>query len=267
MDDGVTAELRALRARAYGPDADIAADPVATSRLAELEAADRAAAAAALRPREPEPEPEPEPEVVDEVAALFPEPVGSTPDAREDAPADERTATPRPPKRLLLTWAGSLALVAVLAVAVTSFTTARSAATATTLPDDAQITHVTTLLPTGADVPDGLQDFSDGPARSFETFFGVETIEVSVPWLPGDSTCILLMSTEQRDENSSNSWSGYGQGCSAGAFPASLSFVVADEHPEQLRERYPVGTALQFVARETGVDVFLSEAPTTEATD
>ena len=37
-------ELRALRARAYGPDADIQDDPVAMARLHELEAAARAAA-------------------------------------------------------------------------------------------------------------------------------------------------------------------------------------------------------------------------------
>lgn len=39
-------ELDALRARAYGPEADIDADPAAISRLVELEAAHRAATAA-----------------------------------------------------------------------------------------------------------------------------------------------------------------------------------------------------------------------------
>ncbi len=42
-------ELNALRARAYGPDADIEADPVAMARLAELETAHLAAVAAARR--------------------------------------------------------------------------------------------------------------------------------------------------------------------------------------------------------------------------
>ena len=38
MDDATRAELAALRLRAYGPDADIAADPAAIERLIELEA-------------------------------------------------------------------------------------------------------------------------------------------------------------------------------------------------------------------------------------
>ena len=38
MTDDAAAELQALRARAYGPDADILRDPVAYDRLQELEA-------------------------------------------------------------------------------------------------------------------------------------------------------------------------------------------------------------------------------------
>ena len=38
MNDDAAAELQALRARAYGPDADILRDPVAYDRLQELEA-------------------------------------------------------------------------------------------------------------------------------------------------------------------------------------------------------------------------------------
>ena len=38
MDAATRAELAALRLRAYGPDADIAADPAAIERLIELEA-------------------------------------------------------------------------------------------------------------------------------------------------------------------------------------------------------------------------------------
>ena len=42
MDDASAAELRRLRARAYGPDADLLEDPAASSRLMELEAQLRA---------------------------------------------------------------------------------------------------------------------------------------------------------------------------------------------------------------------------------
>ena len=41
MDEGVAAELRALRARAYAPGADIADDPVGLARLRELEERER----------------------------------------------------------------------------------------------------------------------------------------------------------------------------------------------------------------------------------
>jgi len=52
-DDALEAELSALRARAYGVDADIGADPVAVARLAELEELHAAATVAAPRETEP----------------------------------------------------------------------------------------------------------------------------------------------------------------------------------------------------------------------
>ena len=54
MDDETLIELRALRARAYGPDADIDADPAARARLAELESSARAATSAS-EPARPTP--------------------------------------------------------------------------------------------------------------------------------------------------------------------------------------------------------------------
>lgn len=52
-DGALEAELTALRARAYGVDADIGADPVAVARLAELEELHAAAAARAAHETEP----------------------------------------------------------------------------------------------------------------------------------------------------------------------------------------------------------------------
>jgi hypothetical protein len=48
-------ELRALRARAYGPDADIGSDPEALSRLRELEAREHPVTVPARTPEPPEP--------------------------------------------------------------------------------------------------------------------------------------------------------------------------------------------------------------------
>lgn len=264
MDDGAGAELRALRARAYAPGADIADDPAALARLTELEARRRERAEPAVgAPRGPAPvADEASSPSEDDAAPLIiaaGDPEIATPSGTDAAAAD--AASPRPARRLrtVLTWAGSLVAVAVLAAGITLFATARTAFTATALPEDAAVTHLTTLLPTGAEQPPFLRDYGSDQARAFEPFFGLETYQVS--WIDADASCILLMSGTQAEAASSTGWSSFGQGCSAGAFPAAVSFVVAEEYPDELREHFPDGSALQFVLTETGVDVFVSNAP------
>ncbi|WP_460721027.1 hypothetical protein [Microbacterium aureliae] len=56
MGEDASDELRALRARAYGPGADISSDPDALRRLAELEARTRAPLAETERELAPPPE-------------------------------------------------------------------------------------------------------------------------------------------------------------------------------------------------------------------
>lgn len=264
MDDGADAELRALRARAYAPGGDIADDPAALARLTELEARRRERAERAVgAPTDPAPvADEASSPSEDDAAPLITaagDPEIATPSGTDAAAAD--AASPRPARRLrtVLTWAGSLVAVAVLAAGITLFATARTAFTATALPEDAAVTHLTTLLPTGAEQPPFLRDYGSDQARAFEPFFGLETYQVS--WIDADASCILLMSGTQAEAASSTGWSSFGQGCSAGAFPAAVSFVVAEEYPDELREHFPDGSALQFVLTETGVDVFVSNAP------
>lgn len=277
MDDGVEAELRALRARAYAPGADIDADPAAVRRLAELEALHRSARTRSPEPtRGHDPDLAPTPPPGHAAPALTdPEPPrtgAETPAGGEttldaDIPADAAAAQPtdrasrRPSVRTVLTWAGSLVAVAVLAAAVTNFATARTASTATAIPDDAPVTHLTTLLPTGGEQPGFLREWGADDARSFEPFFGLRTYEVRAPWHEHEQTCLLLMNEEHADEATDGGWASYGQGCSAGAFPAAMSFVVTEEYPAELREHFPNGSALQFVLSDVGVDVFLSDAP------
>ncbi|QLD12111.1 hypothetical protein [Microbacterium oleivorans] len=263
MDDGADAELRALRARAYAPGGDIADDPAALARLSELEARRRERPARVTAAR------------ADAAPAVEAVSVAAEPhDAAADVPAADEDAVvataagfdAAPPRRArglrtALMWGGSLVAVAVLAAGVTLFATARTAFTATALPEDAAVTHLTTLLPTGGEQPPFLRDYGADQARTFESFFGLETYQVSVPWIDADEACILLMSGAQAEAASNSGWSSFGQGCSAGAFPASLSFVVTGEYPDEFREHFPDGSALQFVLTDTGVDVFVSNAP------
>lgn len=270
MDDGADAELRALRARAYGPASDIDADPAALRRLAELEALRRSAHARSLEPAHAD-APDALPVAVEPGPAL-PDRADASP-AEHDADSARTDATERdaggptgrpsrrPSLRTTLMWAGSLVAVAALAAAVTNFATARTASTATAIPDDAPVTHLTTLLPIGGEQPEFLRDWGAEDSRSFEPFFGLRTYEVRVPWLEHEHTCLLVMNGEQADQASDAGWSSYGQGCSAGAFPAAMSFVVTSEYPAELREHFPEGSALQLVLSDVGVDVFLSDAP------
>lgn len=305
MDEGVSAELQALRARAYAPGGDIAHDAAALARLTELEERERdrrirrmpgsAAASAGETASAPGP---PLPATIESVPALASEReteaeaeqedraeqetgagagAGADRDAGADAepagvPDDGEVGAGRlrgRPLRSMLAWAGSLVAVAVLAVGVTAFATARTASTATALPEDARVSHVTTLLPTGTDLPAFFGSYADGrDGRSFEPFYGLAVFETDTFWAPdeGDDSCVFVTRVSDVESSTNDSWSGFmNQGCSAGAFPASVSFVVRDDQPEELLSRYPAGTALQFVLTDAGVDVFVSDAPPSTA--
>ncbi|MFS0713093.1 hypothetical protein ABC195_04360 [Microbacterium sp. 2P01SA-2] len=282
MDEGVAAELRALRARAYAAGGDIADDPVALARLSELEERERQRRSARDQPRtsliaeqtpeqiseqtsEQTPEPSPEPGPGTEPSS------GDGDDASASAPGSTSPPeSPPRPLRSMLMWAGSLVAVAALAVGITAFATARSASTATSLPPDAGITHVTTLLPTGAELPTFFGGYGENlEGRSFEPFLGLAVFETAIFWAPDDDSadsCLFVTHVADIESSTNDSWSGFmNQGCSAGAFPAAISFVVRADQPEELLERYPIGTALQLVLTDAGVDVFVSEAPTSTA--
>ena len=83
MDTDIREELRLLRARAFGPAADIDRDPAALHRLRELEAL-----TAVGSPEKPEPfEDEPEPfEETPSSTPLSEAAPPTPPDAPEDAP-------------------------------------------------------------------------------------------------------------------------------------------------------------------------------------
>jgi hypothetical protein len=270
MDEGVAAELRALRVRAYAPGGDIADDPAALARLAELEAREREDRMPHAHAPEPDPEPV-RPPIIDGIPDLA-TPRSDDPRADESQTDKSRDddAGPTAPRarrlRPLLIWAGSLVAVAVVSVGITAFATARSASTATALPPDAGVSHVTTLLPTGEEIPDFMRPYGDElEAESYESFLGLSVFRAVDTWQEGGNVCLSVARLDDPTSGDTSRSGSYYQGCSAGAFPAAVSFIVWDDQPEELLERYPVGTALQFVLTDAGVDVFVSEAPTSTA--
>lgn len=265
MDEGVAAELRALRLRAYAPGGDIADDPAALARLTELEQRERAERVPRTHAREPDPEPV-RPSTIDTLTDL---PTARSDEPRHDEPGDgvaEPTARRARPLRSILMWAGSLVAVAALSVGITAFATARSASTATALPPDARISHVTTLLPTGEEIPAFMRPYSGGvEPGSFEKFLGLSVFRSTDTWRGNDNVCLSVARIDDETSGDGSRSGAFYQGCSAGAFPAAVSFVVWEDQPDELLERYPLGTGLQFVLTDAGVDVFVSEAPASSA--
>lgn len=270
MDDRATAELHALRRRAYGPGADIAADPDAAHRLRDLEATERAERAgrdAAVPALSSEPAVidagdipasdawQPQPDAADVGDAA-----GATSEETHDPVGHEQSAARRQPGSTAraLMWAGSLVLVAAVAVSATMLITARTARTATALPDDAGITHVTTLLPDAdTEIPEPYRG-PDDHATVYDRFLGLTAFASWFGSEDRETQCLGITASGDVDSGEENFGQFFAQGCSAGVFAASAELLVDATMPPELLERYPAGSALQFVLTPTGVDVFVA---------
>ncbi|GFZ75577.1 hypothetical protein [Microbacterium album] len=268
MEPGMRAELEGLRARAYGPAADIHRDPVAQRRLAELEAQ--------LRPRpvtfaSAPPEPEPEPAV-----AIEREPVPASGAASEleaaDAGAhrdDQRRRAESRSTRLTTRertgWAAALVLAVVIAVLVSNTFVQRVQAD----PHGVGATQVTRLAP---DTQFELPEFFRGVegVEGFRTFHGLRPMLIREPNGngAGAQVCLYVSAEEALEASSDGSVSGtYFPGCGANTFPAVVQFVIVPGMSRELDAAYPEGTAFQFVfdASAGDVVVYVSEPEPTEA--
>lgn len=257
-------ELRMLRARAYGPHADIDRDPAALRRLAELEARDRAGA-----PSYPPPAPDRAP---GEAAAPGPAPApdvspgaaldDSTPEPSADAPppaasraarllASTRTLIRRP-LVIFATWAVSLVVVAAVAAGVT-------AALARPVSQVTGKGPVTTLGVT-ADDGSAAQVFGDDDALRFDDLYGLTVLATSAWSYTGGDTCLVVVGTQALSRSAAGSNQGIegpiSNGCGAGGFPATAQMRVTEAFPDALRARFADGTALQFVLHGDRVDVY-----------
>jgi hypothetical protein len=310
-------ELRALRERAYGRDADIHDDPAALARLHELEAQAAAArlqaqAAApagsrqpaaparsvprqmsgntapavespvpAVEPREGTAPPLPRSEGAADAAARRDPHVGAAPvgaataaDSPPDAgssvadepsdspgvsrgtgddahPDDDRGADePRRPwwrRRIALLWAGSVVAGVLLGVGLTLAVQSIDSGRIATLQEDVD-----------AEWPEPFFGQRPPEAHMFEDFHGLTV--VVMPQSFGDAgsqSCLYVLTSAD----------GFGAGsCAAGAFPATASLEVVRQSPRALRERFPLGTSLQFVLDGSEVEVYAAEPGIVEPT-
>ena len=257
MAESPTEELRMLRQRAYGPAADIHDDPAALARLRELE--DRAA-----RPLAPVASPAPAAGADAEIDARSASRAEAHPPDAGAHDADVDTTAVDPVEafgagahaadgdrsrrtRVRWLWAASLVVALVagagIGVAVTSSGPGRVAVLAD-MPTD----EVPTMF---------FGEPGDG-AVAFEDFYGLSTMLIpnAMGTMGGETTCLIVMQGVTDDGTFDATGGVAGSGCGAGRFDAEATLRVTDAMSEEMRERYPVGTALQFVLKGSEVFVY-----------
>jgi hypothetical protein len=275
MDTATLDELRALRARAYGPSADIDQDPAAVRRLHELEAGrkplgspgvDARAAAADVVDPPPQPAPLASPSQVERArepdtqsdavqTSTMTEIFSASESAAVRGGRQGRAAGLSPMMRL--TWAVSVVAAAALAASVTYALTWVAPISVSSGAE-----QIATLEPVPmVDVPPGW--FGAGPSSMAFEFYGMTLFETADGFTSsGGSECFVIVPTEQlpaADADTGN-WSLSGavhSGCAVGDFPATVQFPVDSNTPEELRSNFPDGSALQFVRDGDRIGVFL----------
>ncbi|MDQ2669689.1 MAG: hypothetical protein M3Y31_03580 [Gemmatimonadota bacterium] len=252
MDD----ELERLRARAYGPDADIAGDPAALRRLEKLEAQHRDAAA------EPEPASPAETSEADEEAADGGE--AAEEEQAKDEPKRERPkgkTDAAPPRRRIVRWLPAIWAVSLLVAASVAATMTFTATSTLLRPVPGGDARQVATIELGSDflAPRflGMEQRSD--SRGERSWYGLTILVVRGTWY-GDTEdeCLVIMRQADVDPNSDSLSGPLYTGCSAGHLPAVLQLRVNDAMPDALLEQFPVGTGLRFVLDESRVGVFVA---------
>lgn len=208
MSDDVAEELRRLRARAYGPDADIRDDPDALRRLRELEGHAIDAAATGAQARDDR----------------------ATP-AGEPAVAASRIRRPWWERHRALLWGASLLLAMLLGAASVSAQQSPGRERVAVLGVDADGQWPEQMW--GPRPPDGI---------TFEEYRGLTAIASARDFgNRTSSTCLWVY-----DSTSVNFGLSAGS-CTAGSVPASATILVTAQAPRPLLEEFGEGTALEFV--------------------
>ncbi|KTR89048.1 hypothetical protein NS220_16070 [Microbacterium testaceum] len=237
-DDG--SELARLRARAYGPDADISDDPAAVARLAELEARDRGSRS---------------PEEADTGDRL--EPVaGVEPDAPDDDVRPRgRGRVPIRSRRAFWGWALTVAVVAAVSSALTA-----AGMHIVPVSRSAGVPQIATLTPDEGRALPGAFGPASSDARAYPDFYGMTAFVSYAQFGPeGErNACIFLVPTDTLDKLEQQGYSaGFSEsGCGAGVFPAAVQFVVNSLEPAEFVARFPPGSSVQFVFDGENLGVF-----------
>ncbi|GAA3020060.1 spermidine/putrescine ABC transporter permease [Microbacterium dextranolyticum] len=260
MDATSRDELAALRRRAYGPFADIAADPVATARLRELE--ERARTDRAPGPSTATAD------VVGEApdaAALLRASIGlptvpldadepdapTVPDSRDAVAAGRRpVAAP-----WIVAWAASMLVVAVLVGGLVW-----GLASIPPVAGSAGGRQIATLTEK-AEVPEQVLTWVPGGEAEGFAFEGLIVIPTAagLGMSSAGAPCLLIVPSQGYGSDGSVTGEVF-WGCQAGSFPATAQFMVGPQSPSALRERFPDGTALKFVLDGERIGVFVDDA-------
>jgi hypothetical protein len=157
-------------------------------------------------------------------------------------------------KRVAVLWVSSLLAVALVVGVVTAFTVPRTSTAggvrhvgSMTQDPDFQWPEFFGPQEPGAQ---GFTDFYGMTALTGNRLFGAEAAD----------TCMLVVPTAQIHHDAAALTGPILNGCGAGAFRATVQLIVQGDLPAPLLERFPQGTALQFVLDGDRVDVY-SDAP------
>ncbi len=281
MNESSRNELTALRARAYGPGADI--DSVAAARLSELEETLRAENALSAQAQAPTPDASaearhahldtlglpPDLAVVRAPMADVPnetfssEASPSQASVLSAAPAPVEPAVRQPiPRFWLAAWAVSVALVAVV-VGGLVFALASAPAVSS-----AGVRQVATIEET-VDSPGWFDSWLGADSKPYR-YLGmlVATAPLGMSGSGGQCLVAVAESSYIDDEQAFNGdvyW-----GCGAGAFPPTVQILVGPKSTEELRAAFPEGAAVQFMLVDGHLVVFTDDgkprpAPATSA--
>lgn len=263
MDGTDREELRLLRARAWGPNADIADDATARERLRALEDLERSSRVG-----------ERDASDIERTSRVAVDP-SVTDEADDGASGSEPDVEPSRRRRSAVLaflrtrrglravmWASTLLVVLVLAA--TTLTLVQRVQAAPLVPSAQQAARLTVVEAFERPEFFGNRGGDEPPLIGFTELAGLQALvapDGGGYFSTESAACIYVYQTSDvRDSATSIAGQVWG-GCGAGGFPATAQFVVNDQNSESVRETFTEGTALQFVFDPATSEVVVFQLP------